>query len=90
MSVIGTLAPAKDGGWVGAIRTLTIEVKARFVPNDNQGSDQVPAFRIFSGCSEIGAAWRERSSGEHGRNYSCVRLDDSSPNFEPPVGEGPM
>src|SRR3546814_12537504 len=30
MSVIGTFTPVKDGGWAGTIRTLTIEVKARF------------------------------------------------------------
>jgi uncharacterized protein (DUF736 family) len=78
MSVIGTFSPAKDGGWVGTIRTLTIEVKARFVPNDNQGSERAPAFRVFAGRSEIGAAWREHSSGENGRDYLSVRLDDPS------------
>jgi uncharacterized protein (DUF736 family) len=76
MPVIGTFAPAKDGGWVGTIRTLTIDVKARFVPNDNQDNERAPAFRIFAGRSEIGAAWREHSSGENGRDYLSVRLDD--------------
>src|SRR3546814_10585510 len=40
MSVIGTFTPVKDGGWAGTIRTLTIEVKARFVPNDNRDSER--------------------------------------------------
>ncbi|WP_137391926.1 DUF736 domain-containing protein [Rhodoligotrophos defluvii] len=76
MSVIGTFTPAKDGGWIGTIRTLTIEVKARFVPNDNRDSERAPAFRIFAGRSELGAAWRERTSGENPREYLSVRFDD--------------
>lgn len=78
MSVIGTFTPAKDGGWTGTIRTLTIAVKARFVPNDNRDSERAPAFRIFAGHSEVGAAWRERTSGENQREYLSVRLDDPS------------
>lgn len=76
MSVIGTFTPSKGGGWEGSIRTLTMDVKARFVPNDNQDGERAPAFRIFAGRSEIGAAWRERSSGENPRDYLNVRLDD--------------
>ena len=78
MSVIGTFTPTKDGGWAGTIRTLTIDVKARFVPNDNQDRKSAPAFRIFAGRSELGAAWRERTSGENPREYLSVRLDDPS------------
>ena len=52
MAIIGTFTPTKDGGWTGAIRTLTIDVKAKFVPNDNRDSDRAPAFRIFAGRSE--------------------------------------
>lgn len=78
MSVIGTFTPAKDGGWTGTIRTLTIDVKARFVPNDNRDSDRAPEFRVFAGRSELGAAWRERTSGDNPRDYLSVRLDDPS------------
>jgi len=78
MSVIGTFTPTKDGGWTGTIRTLTIEVKARFVPNDNRDSDRAPAFRVFAGRSELGAAWRERKGGDAPREYLRVRLDDPS------------
>lgn len=78
MSVIGTFAPHKDGGWIGTIRTLTINVKARFVPNDNRENEQAPVFRIYAGRSEIGAAWRLRTSGENPREYLSVRLDDPS------------
>ena len=78
MSVIGIFTPTKDGGWAGTIRTLTIDVKARFVPNDNQDRARAPAFRIFAGRSELGAAWRERTSGDNPRDYLSVRLDDPS------------
>ncbi len=43
MSIIGTFTPGKNGGWEGTIRTLTIDVKARLVPNDNQDSERAPA-----------------------------------------------
>jgi uncharacterized protein (DUF736 family) len=78
MSIIGTFTPTKDGGWTGTIRTLTIDVKARFVPNDNRDSDRAPDFRVFSGRSELGAAWRERTGGANPRDYLSVRLDDPS------------
>lgn len=78
MSVIGTFTPSKNGGWEGTIRTLTIDVKARLIPNDNQDSERAPAFRVFAGRSELGAAWRERSSGDNPRDYLNVRLDDPS------------
>ncbi|MBL27684.1 MAG: hypothetical protein CMM50_09070 [Rhodospirillaceae bacterium] len=78
MAIIGTFTPTKDGGWTGTIRTLTIDVKARFVPNDNRDNDRAPDFRVFAGRSELGAAWRERTSGENPREYLSVRLDDPS------------
>ncbi|MBI5162899.1 MAG: DUF736 domain-containing protein [Magnetospirillum sp.] len=74
--IIGIFTPTKDGGWSGSIRTLTLDLKARFVPNDNKDSDRAPAFRIFAGRSEIGAAWAERSGGDAPRDYLSVRLDD--------------
>lgn len=78
MAVIGTFAPTKDGGWNGAIRTLTIDVKARFVPNDNRENDRAPAFRIFAGHSELGAAWNQRTKGDDPKEYLSVQIDDPS------------
>jgi len=78
MAIIGTFTPTKDGGWSGAIRTLTIDVKAKFVPNDNRENDRAPAFRIFAGRSELGAAWAQRSNGENPRDYLSVQIDDPS------------
>ena len=79
MSVIGSFTPTRDGGWAGTIRTLTIAVKVRFVPNDNRENDRAPDFRVMAGRSVIGAAWRERTAGRTGdapRAYLRVRLDD--------------
>ncbi len=78
MSQIGTFTATKEGGWTGTVHTLTIETKVRLVPNDNRESDQAPAFRIYAGRSEIGAAWQQRSSGETPKDYLSVRLDDPS------------
>ena len=61
MATIGTFVPTKDGGWTGHIRTLMIDVKVRLVPNDNKENEAAPAFRVFAGDAEIGAAWRKRS-----------------------------
>ena len=76
MSVIGTFTPTKDGGYEGTIRTLTIDIKARFVPNDNRSSDSAPMFRVFAGRSEIGAAWTAQTNGEGSKAYLSVNLDD--------------
>ena len=78
MSVIGTFTPSKDGGWSGTIRTLTINVRARIVPNDNRDNDRAPDYRVFVGQSEVGAAWRDRTSGENLKEYLKIRLDDPS------------
>jgi uncharacterized protein (DUF736 family) len=49
MPVIGTFIPSKDGGWIGSIRTLTVDAKVRFVPNDDRHSSIAPTFRVFIG-----------------------------------------
>ncbi len=78
MSVIGTFTPAKDGGWTGSIRTLTINTKVRLVPNDNRDNENAPVFRVFAGQSRIGDAWTARSGGDNPKDYLRVRLDDPS------------
>ena len=78
MSVIGTFTPSKEGGWTGIIRTLTMNVKVRLVPNDNRQNENAPAFRVFIGKSRIGDAWKSRSTGESPRDYLRVKLDDPS------------
>lgn len=78
MSVIGTFIPARDGGWTGAIRTLTINAKLRLVPNDNRDNENAPLFRVFAGQSRVGDAWAARSGGDTPKDYLRVRLDDPS------------
>lgn len=78
MSVIGIFTPARDGGWTGSIRTLTINAKVRLVPNDNRDNENAPVFRVFAGQSRIGDAWAARSGGDNPKDYLRVRLDDPS------------
>ncbi len=76
MAIIGVFTPTKDGGWLGSIRTLSLDLKVRLVPNDNRDSDGAPCFRVFSGHSELGAAWKARTRGDSPREYFSVSLDD--------------
>ena len=80
MVQIGSFTLAKDGGWTGSIRTLTIDAKVRLVPNDNRENENAPAFRIFVGQSRIGEAWEARTSGDNPKYYLRLRLDDPSLN----------
>lgn len=82
MATIGSFTPDKDG-YTGTIRTLTINVKARIVPNDKKQSEGAPDFRIFAGRAELGAAWRAKTNGDNPRDYLSVQLDD--PSFAEPV-----
>lgn len=74
---IGAFTPAKDGGWIGIIRTLTIAAKVRFVPNDDCANSAAPAFRVLAGHTRIGDAWEARSAGR-AKTWFRVRLDDPS------------
>jgi uncharacterized protein (DUF736 family) len=76
VAVIGTFSPAKDGGWAGTIRTLTINAKVRLVPNDNRSSKKAPAYRVFLGNAPIGEAWEARSGGLKPKDYLKIKLDD--------------
>lgn len=76
MAVIGVFHPTKEGGWAGSIRTIMLDVRVRFVPNDNRQTEAAPAFRVFAGDFEVGAAWFKRSAGEQPRDYFSVMLDD--------------
>lgn len=73
---IGTFTLAKDGGWIGSIRTLTIDAKLRLVPNDNRENTNAPAFRVFVGNSRVGDAWEAHSGGDHPKDYWRIKLDD--------------
>jgi uncharacterized protein (DUF736 family) len=76
MAVIGMFTPAKDGGWTGAIRTLTIDAKIWLLPNDNRDDEQSPAFHVMLGHARIGKAWEARSRGDRPKKYVRLNLDD--------------
>ena len=75
MSTIGTFTADKDG-FTGTLRTLTINVKAKLVPNDKGDKENAPDFRIQASGYDVGAAWKKTS--EAGRTYVSCTLDDPS------------
>jgi len=57
-------------------RTLTLDVKVRFIPNA-RGGENAPDYRIQAASGfDIGAAWKKVSQAE--RPYLSVTLDDPS------------
>ena len=83
MATIGTFKASSDGGWEGRIRTLTINVRAKFVPNDNKGSDKAPDYLVLVGLFELGAAWIHQNSETPPREYLRVQLED--PSMDRPI-----
>jgi uncharacterized protein (DUF736 family) len=75
MANIGTFTAEKDG-FTGTLRTLTLNVKVKLVPNDKGGKEHAPDFRLQAAGHDIGAAWKKTS--EAGREYLSVTLDDPS------------
>lgn len=82
MATIGTFTAGKDG-YTGSIRTMTINIKARIIANDQKKSEGAPDFRVYAGRAELGAAWKAQSNGEAPRDYLSVLLDD--PSFPEPI-----
>lgn len=76
MSTIGHFKLARDGGWTGTIRTLTINARVRLVPNDNRDQENAPAYRLLIGFDRVGEAWEAWTTGEEPRSYLRVRFDD--------------
>jgi len=75
MANIGTFTAEKDG-FTGTLRTLTLNVKVKLVPNDKGDNEKAPDFRLQAAGHDIGAAWKKTS--EAGREYISVTLDDPS------------
>lgn len=74
MANIGTFT-AQNDSYTGTVRTLTLNVKVKIVPN-NKESENAPDYRIVAGNFEIGAAWKKVSKAE--RPYLSATLDDPS------------
>jgi len=51
MATIGSFTACKDG-YTGTIRTLTVNVKARIVANDQKKSEGAPDFRVYAGRAD--------------------------------------
>jgi uncharacterized protein (DUF736 family) len=75
MATIGTFTAEKDG-YTGQLRTLTLNVKVKLVPNDKGDTESAPDFRLQAAGHDIGAAWKKTS--EAGRDYLSVSIDDPS------------
>lgn len=75
MANIGTFTAEKDG-FTGQLRTLTLNVKVKLIPNDKGDNEKAPDFRVQAAGHDIGAAWKKTS--EAGRAYVSVTLDDPS------------
>ena len=82
MATIGSFTAISDG-YSGTIRTLTVNVKAKIVANDQKKSEGAPDFRVYAGRAELGAAWKAQTNGEEPRDYLSVQLDD--PSFPEPI-----
>ena len=75
MANIGTFT-AQGDSFTGSVRTLTLNVKVRFIPNTKEG-DKAPDYRIVAANNyEIGAAWKKVSKSD--RPYLSATLDDPS------------
>ena len=75
MANIGTFTAEKDG-FTGTLRTQTLNVKAKLIPNDKGDNESAPDYRLQAAGHDIGAAWKKTS--EAGRPDVSVSLDDPS------------
>ena len=82
MATIGSFTAIPDG-YSGTIRTLTVNVKAKIIANDQKKSEGAPDFRVYAGRAELGAAWKAQTNGVEPRDYLSVQLDD--PSFPEPI-----
>src|SRR3546814_7543458 len=74
MSTIGTFSKSENG-YAGTVRTLNVNVKVKFVPNDKT-SDKGPDYRVLAGNYGLGAAWAKTSQADRPDRKS-TRLNSS-------------
>lgn len=80
MATIGTFTKQDNGGYTGALATLTVQAKVSIAPVKKTG-DKSPDFRVYASNVEIGAAWSQKTN--EGKTYLTVKLDD--PSFVAPI-----
>lgn len=82
MATIGSFHKQADGSYTGSIKTLTLNLKsAQLRPTEKDDNDKAPDYRVFSGQTECGAAWKKTS--RENRDYLAIKLDD--PSFPAPI-----
>ena len=81
MATIGSFTKQADGSYNGSIKTLSLNVKAAQLRANDKTDEKAPDYRIFSGSTEFGAAWKKTS--RENREYVSVKLDD--PSFPAPI-----
>ena len=75
MANIGTFT-AQNDSFTGTVRTLTLNVKVKFIPNAKE-SENAPDYRLHQGNDdgpEIGAGWKR--TGERAGEYIAFLIDD--------------
>jgi uncharacterized protein (DUF736 family) len=76
MATIGTFT-ASDNGFVGSIKTLTLNIKARFAASEKE-NDKGPRLSHLRRRHRLcGAAWK-KTARETDSEYLSVKLDDPS------------
>ena len=81
MAQIGTFTRAEDGSYTGIIKTLSLNIKARFLLAEPSDNEKAPNLRVMFRDVEIGAAWQRTSKDN--TVYHSVKLDD--PSFPAPI-----
>ncbi|AKQ59825.1 DUF736 family protein [Bordetella hinzii] len=61
MANIGIFTADKDG-FTGTLRTLTLNVRVKQLPNDKGGNENARDFRLQAASHDIGAAWKKTSA----------------------------
>jgi uncharacterized protein (DUF736 family) len=66
------------GGYVGRLRSLTLDVELSILPAQKSDNDKAPAWRLYLGSegegAEIGAGWNR--VGEIAGAYIALQIDD--------------
>jgi uncharacterized protein (DUF736 family) len=81
MTTIGTFSKAEDGTFHGAIRTLTLNVKALDIRPVARTSNKAPDHRVFAGAVELGAAWTVSKPDKP----ECLSVQIDDPSFAVPL-----
>lgn len=72
---IGTFTTTNTGGYIGLLKTLTVNAELELVPFES-ANDRAPDFRVMHLGREIGGAWRRQS--KQGVPFFTVTIADPS------------